>query len=86
MVVQIHHLYIQSFVVLLFALGGCRSGSRVLSEEERLAHGLNGVIYDAPLCPMILDKKTQISQVNGECETVTCLPNGQTFRCTARKR
>lgn len=92
MVIQLHYvdlmrtLYVQSLVLIFLSLGACRSSTRILSEEERMAHGLNGVIYDAPLCPMVLDKKSQITRVSGRCESVTCLPDGKKFRCTARKR
>jgi hypothetical protein len=66
-------------------LFACTSGTRTLSDAERLRLGLTGVIYDARLCPTEYDESARQSRVSGECELVTCEPEKGKITCRARK-
>jgi hypothetical protein len=70
------------FTVMI--LVSCASGTRKLSEQERLSLGLTGIIYDARICHRAFDKNSGDLQPDQPCEMVTCEPSGKNMKCIAR--
>ncbi|MGE3260401.1 MAG: hypothetical protein AB7K68_01365 [Bacteriovoracia bacterium] len=70
-------------IFLVFTFCGCTS-VRILSDQERDQHGLNGIIYDARLCPGKFDPQGKELEFNRPCEIVNCGPKKNKIICEAR--
>lgn len=62
-----------------------QSGRR-LSDAEKQRLNLNGILYDADLCPNAFDEKTKSLKVVGPCEVVNCEVINQKTECYARPK
>lgn len=73
-------------LILAMILFSCtHSNERILSAPEKERLGLTAMIFDAPLCPTTIDKKTGTPRVDGPCELVTCQQEKGELVCRARK-
>jgi hypothetical protein len=72
------------FAMLLSACATTSHQSRRLSEQERLALGLTGIIYDAPICHRVYSDQAKDLVEAGPCELVTCEQKGKDISCEAR--
>jgi len=76
----------KALILLSLILLSCaHKNERILSGAEKERLGLTAMIFDAPLCPTTLDKKSGTPRVQGPCELVTCQQEGDALVCKAVK-
>jgi len=80
-------IFLAAVSLFLFFSWGCshsltKSG-RHLSEAEMQRLNLNGILYDADLCPNAFDDKTKTLKVVGPCEVVNCEVVNKKTECYA---